>query len=224
MRSPVSARHVEWTVISSADDLMPQPSRRLIDLALDAGRDAANIDLSDLGTRCQSPLDAQFLNLWPGEHYRLLAAMTRRLAAKRVIEVGTATGMSALALRSAGARVTTYDVVPWSEFGTTLLRPSDFDDGIEQRIGDLSRPEYFGTQENDLRGADFIFVDGPKNGVFERAFTDLLLPALEGTNTIVVFDDIRLMSMVALWRELPVPKLDATSLGHWSGTGLIHLV
>jgi hypothetical protein len=27
--------------------------------------------------------------------------------------------------------------------------------------------------------------------------------------------------MVDLWRRIPYPKLDATSFGHWSGTGLV---
>jgi hypothetical protein len=38
---------------------------------------------------------------------------------------------------------------------------------------------------------------------------------------VVVFDDIRVLPMLQLWRDLPFPKLDATSLGHWSGTGLL---
>jgi hypothetical protein len=28
---------------------------------------------------------------------------------------------------------------------------------------------------------------------------------------------------VDLWRRLPVPKLDITSFGHWTGTGLLDL-
>jgi hypothetical protein len=39
----------------------------------------------------------------------------------------------------------------------------------------------------------------------------------------VVVDDIRLLEMVQLWRDLPYDKIDATSLGHWSGTGLLRL-
>ena len=36
-----------------------------------------------------------------------------------------------------------------------------------------------------------------------------------------VFDDIRQWTMLAIWRAVQRPKLDLTSFGHWSGTGLI---
>ena len=36
-----------------------------------------------------------------------------------------------------------------------------------------------------------------------------------------MFDDIRLLNMIEQWRALPRPKLDLTSFGHWSGTGLV---
>lgn len=32
--------------------------------------------------------------------------------------------------------------------------------------------------------------------------------------------DIRLWNMPAFWRDVPLPKLDLTSFGHWSGTGV----
>lgn len=38
---------------------------------------------------------------------------------------------------------------------------------------------------------------------------------------ILVFDDIRAWNMLAIWREIRMPKLDLTSFGHWSGTGLV---
>ena len=37
---------------------------------------------------------------------------------------------------------------------------------------------------------------------------------------LLVIDDIRVVSMVELWQNLPIAKLDVTSFGHWSGTGL----
>ena len=35
-----------------------------------------------------------------------------------------------------------------------------------------------------------------------------------------LFDDIKMHTMLKFWRDLPLPKLDITSFGHWSGTGL----
>jgi hypothetical protein len=78
------------------------------------------------------------------------------------------------------------------------------------------------TQIDTLRGADFILVDGPKDGAWEQNFCDAVLPKLSGSRKLPVFDDIRLLAMVQIWRDLPYPKLDATSVGHWSGTGFLH--
>lgn len=41
------------------------------------------------------------------------------------------------------------------------------------------------------------------------------------TAPIVMFDDIRLWNMLAIWWRLDRPKLDLTSFWHWSGTGLV---
>jgi hypothetical protein len=38
---------------------------------------------------------------------------------------------------------------------------------------------------------------------------------------VVMFDDIRLWNMLPFWQEIDRPKLDLTSFGHWSGTGLV---
>jgi hypothetical protein len=49
----------------------------------------------------------------------------------------------------------------------------------------------------------------------------VVLGRLTDRSRLVVFDDIKLMEMVQVWRDLPYPKLDATSFGHWSGTGFM---
>jgi hypothetical protein len=36
-----------------------------------------------------------------------------------------------------------------------------------------------------------------------------------------MFDDIRFWNMLRIWRNVAAPKLDITSFGHWSGTGLV---
>jgi hypothetical protein len=36
-----------------------------------------------------------------------------------------------------------------------------------------------------------------------------------------MFDDIRLMNLLSIWRGIQRPKMDITSFGHWSGTGLV---
>ena len=94
---PTPVRHAEYSMVMSADDEISRPSPELITTILDAVRIAQRIDLSDVCERIRSgPL---YPNVWPGEHYKLLAALVELRRPKLVIEIGTATGLSALALR-----------------------------------------------------------------------------------------------------------------------------
>jgi predicted O-methyltransferase YrrM len=216
---PVSARHVEWSAIASTDDEQPPPTDDLIGLALAAGEECRHLRLDDVAERCRTRLEAGWVNHWPGDHYRLLAALVKVIGASQAIEVGTFTGMGTLALARGGARVRTYDLVSWEQFPDTLLRADDFSHPIEQRIGDLADEQFFRSQVEVLQPAGLIFIDGPKDGLFEPAFVSRLLPVLR-PGQVVVFDDIRKLEMLQIWRDLPLPKLDITSLGHWAGTGL----
>jgi predicted O-methyltransferase YrrM len=222
---PVSARHVEWSAIASTDDEPSrcQPTDELILLALAAAKRALNLTLNSVAERCRTPLEASWVNHWPGDHYRLLAALVEVTGATQAVEIGTHTGMGALALSHAAGSCTprivhTYDVVPWEQFPNTLFLADDFDK-IEQRIGDLANARFFFDQEEILRSADLIFIDGPKDGVFEPMLVSLLLPVIR-PGQVLVFDDIRKLEMLQIWRDLPLTKLDVTSFGHWSGTGL----
>jgi hypothetical protein len=217
----VQARHAEWSLITSADDLIPRPTPELLEIAVAAIGDALRTPLTDLPGRCTG-LDLTYARTWPGEHYRLLPAMARAAPAGRVVEVGTFTGMGTVALLESGAQVTTYDLIPWNEFPHTVLTEADFV-SAEQRLGDLSDPGFFYAQTELLSEAGLIFVDGPKDGRFESAFSGLLREAFEGSGKLLVYDDIRVMTMIQFWRDLPLPKLDVTSFGHWAGTGLVLL-
>lgn len=215
-----------WSIISSAHDLYTRPNDELVGILADAASAARDADLTELEERCQ-PADARWIRCWPGEHYRLLTALVQQLQPRVAIEVGTFKGQGALAM-AAGAvetRVITYDIVPWRQFPDSALREEDFATGrIEQRIGDLGEESFRESQLSTLREADLIFIDGPKDGAWEQRAVRPLLDCLTDRPRLVIFDDIRLLEMVQLWRDLPFPKLDATSFGHWSGTGLLHTV
>jgi hypothetical protein len=64
-------------------------------------------------------------------------------------------------------------------------------------------------------------VDGPKDGIFERKLLQQLETVEFHKPLLVVMDDIRFWNMLAIWQEITRPKLDLTSFGHWSGTGLV---
>lgn len=221
---PVShASDTRWSVISSAHDLYTRPNDDLVAIALGAAERARHLRLDDLEARCQEP-DLTWIRTWPGEHYRLLPALVQEFGARHVLEIGTFKGHGTLALAAGGTDVdvVTYDVVPWGDFSDTALRPTDLADGrIQQCLGDLGEDSYRATQAGTLRAADLLFIDGPKDGSWEQHAVPEILSVLTDRRRLVVVDDIRLLAMVQLWRDLPLPKLDITSLGHWSGTGLL---
>jgi predicted O-methyltransferase YrrM len=220
---PIDARPVEPSLIAPPDRL---PSDRLIDLALRAVDSARSTDLRWLAERAgyERP------NVWPGEHYRLLSGLVATLRPTTVVEIGTATGLSALAMKAAlpkSGKLVTFDVVPWRKFpavpgvGAVALSDEDFADGrLEQRIDDLSIPEGWRRQSHILREADFVFIDAKHDGEQERAFLQAFDEIGFTRGPIVAFDDIRLWKLLAVWRDIARPKLDLTSFGHWSGTGL----
>jgi predicted O-methyltransferase YrrM len=167
----------------------------------------------------------EYVHLWPGEHYRLLAALVRLLKPSLILEIGTYRGHSALAMLpelEKGARLVTFDVVPWTEIDECLLLPEDFADGrVVQVVADLGDAREAKRHADLIRAADLIFVDAAKDGVLER----LILANFETLGlkdgVIVIFDDIRQWNMLDIWRSIRRPKLEVTSLGHYSGTGLI---
>jgi predicted O-methyltransferase YrrM len=217
------ARHKELSIIASLDDACGQPTRRLLDLALAASARAKDIQLTELDRRDSG--EKRWYRTWPGEHYLLLAALVAELQAKTVIEIGTFTGMGVLALAHflpADGRLVTFDLTSWREFPQTWLVESDFADGrIRQELADIGRRDGINPYRSLFEEADLIFIDAPKDGITEQLFIDAIASVGLRGNPIVVFDDIRLVNMVEIWRRLDRPKLDLTSFGHWSGTGLV---
>src|SRR5437763_1523962 len=104
----------------------------------------------------------------------------------------------------------------------SFLRTEDFeDDRLQQQIGDLSDAAVFDLHRSLIQETELLFVDRPKDGGFERK----LLRQLETVDfhkpLLLVMDDIRFWNMLAIWQDIARPKLDLTSFGHWSGTGLV---
>jgi predicted O-methyltransferase YrrM len=209
--------------VLSPDDYQAAPGRRLLELSQAAVSCALDLDLNDVAARFD-PKYARYLDIWPGEHYKLLAALTKIMAPRKVIEIGTYTGASFLAIKKflpPDAVFITYDIIAWRQFKNTGLKAEDFDAQHQQRTVDLADAESAKTQLTDLENAELIFVDAQKDGLMERRLCRLFDAIAFRTPPLVVFDDIRLVNMIKIWREIAHPKLDLTSFGHWSGTGLV---
>lgn len=212
------------SAIQAWDHSGPAP-RRLIELTMAATNAALNeINLDDIAVR---PTVPDYFTIWPGEHYKLMAGFVKVLQPKVLIEIGTDTGLSSLAMKKylpPDGKLVTFDLRPWREVPEHDLVEADFADGrLEQRIADLADPDVFEENRSLLQRAQLFFIDGPKNLTFETALMKHLRTIQFDQPPILIFDDTRLTSMLKFWYELPMPKLDLTGLGHWSGTGMIEL-
>ena len=215
---PIPEREGKRSVIMHPADV--RPTARIIDLALAAASRARELHFD-------SPVFSRYplFNVWPGQHYRFPAGLVAELQPRLIVEIGTFTGLSSLAMRSqlpAGGRIVTFDLVPWDQIQTTALTPADFQDGgMEQRITNLM--EWPGIEENRslLENADFIFIDAAKDGSGERILLEHFRKLNFKNKPILAFDDIRLWKMLQIWDEIPEPKMDVSSFAHWTGTGLV---
>jgi len=219
---PFKARHIKRTFVSSPDDEASRPTRELMELSLEFVKATFDVDVSDCCDRL--PPQPWQPDLWPGEHYQLLGGVVKHLQPKVVLEIGTETGLSALCLKKYlpdDGVVTTFDLIPYTDIENACLKATDFEDGrLVQALADLANPETFETYRELISKADFIFADGPKDGKFEPKFLELLDTVTFEKPPVVLFDDIRDMHMLGAWREITKPKLDFSSFGHWTGTGL----
>lgn len=225
--SPVVARDSYPSMVFSLYDQTPPPSPRLIEVTLTAVERIVRgeVDLSDLAARPNVP---HWFSTWPGEFYHLLAALVQVLQPRQIVEVGTCTGLSALALGKylpPGSAIATFDLWPWQAVMGTVLTEADFADGrLTQHLCNLANPASFERHREMLTSCDLFVVDGPKDNVFEYRFTEHLRTLQPAGRPLVLYDDIRLWSMLRFWRLLPLPKLDVTSFASWSGSGLAELV
>lgn len=220
---PFRAPNVQLSAIVSNHD-EARPTRHLLEVAADSFRLGLDIDLSSVSEREKT--DIKWSSVFPGEHYRLLAALMMHLKPRIVVEIGTYLGLATLAIRKflpAEGVVHTFDVIRWNDFRDTCFVESDFaDGGIVQHLDDLTDFTQVEKHRSLLEQADFIFVDALKDGIQEKRFLENFEKIQLKKDCLVMFDDIRVWNMVAIWRNITRPKLDVTSMGHWSGSGLIH--
>jgi predicted O-methyltransferase YrrM len=220
---PVKADHGEYSMILSMHDEPSRASSSLLKLSLAAIEAASSLDLSDISARfIHSPV---YSEIWPGEHYKLLAGLTLALKPEVAIEIGTATGLSALCMKKflpQGSRIVTFDVIPWQQYPNSLLQQEDFSDGsLVQEVANLADMNAIEKNYDLLSQATLIFIDAVHDGALEKKLVENFQKIRFQKKVYIVFDDIRTWNMLKMWREIRFPKIDLTSFGHWSGTGLV---
>ena len=218
-----TVRHPIESACWSVDDDPAAQSFADWDYLLKAVRTAADCRID-----CANP----FVNAFPGDHYRLLAGLIYNLDRSsgpvKIVDIGTHLGTSARAMLDFSAdedEVITFDVTEWTDYPTTYLTEEDFSSGkLVQHIEDLQELQTFARFSKMLCDADFIMCDGPKDGVFERKFYSLLSTLdFPKKQRWLFLDDIRFPSEMVSWRIIDSPKIDLTSFGHFSGTGLVNI-
>lgn len=218
---PFSSRDRAPSMVFSLDDDPNGPTETLLDLVFDAGRLCSRISLADIRDSRRS---AELVDAWPGEQYRFLAAVVQTLRPRTVVEIGTFVGLSTIVMKQflpLDGRIITYDITGWRTLESPCFVDADFKDGrLEQRIADLSDPVTCAAHRDILEAADLLFIDGPHDGETETRMIANFRQIAFRRPPLLVFDDIRLWTMLKFWRELALPKMDVTSFGHWSGTGV----
>lgn len=224
-RCPVSVRHAEPTYLLSLDDEPYGPDKKLIEIIIAAASECVETDLSVVSSKMKG---VKYPDIWPGEHYKILAALIKVIQPKVVVEIGTAEGLSALSILHylpKDSILHTFDIIPYSLIANHVLSDIDFLDGrLVQHIADISTVDQFEYYYPILSSADLIFMDGPKDSLMEPATMKLFDQYSLPKEPIIVFDDIRLLNMLAVWRSIRKPKMDITSFGHWSGTGIVRWI
>lgn len=211
-------RAAEPSALLSLDDEPWRPSPRLFRLAVGIAGVAPWIVHHKLMARSAG---IRWFETFPGEHYHLLTALAAILEPRVIWEFGTDTGMSAVALIEgySAARLYTVDLVDWTTRPQAWLTAED--DQVTQIVANMGAPWLFERWGAELAEAELVVVDGPKDGSTEASFLELLAAVPFRRNPIVVFDDIRVANMLYVWRGIRRSKMDLTSFGHFTGTGLV---
>jgi predicted O-methyltransferase YrrM len=167
----------------------------------------------------------------PGkEHYWLLASLSIQLSNKSIIELGTHTGNSAYMLSYGNRKlknnnkIITFDITDKSKVLKDTVN-------VDYRIEDMFDPVIREKNRELLLTSDMIFIDiDPHEGIMEY---DMYVWLKDNDyKGIIMFDDIHLgpghmgvtsgNSMTDFWNKVDARyKIDLTSVGHWSGTGLV---
>jgi len=144
--------------------------------------------------------------------YRLYAYLSTFFYKTTILDIGTRTGGSALALSyNPNNEVISYDLV---EQGASAIEKEN----ITWKIMDFMEDE-----ELDWDNISIVMIDvDPHDGSQERVMMDWLRD--KGWKGLLLHDDIGpgWPDIQLMWDEIPEEKFDVTEIAHMSGTGLVN--
>jgi predicted O-methyltransferase YrrM len=174
----------------------------------------------------------------PGEHYALFLAIASQLSNKKIIEIGTCIGHSALVFSYNSIinnnNIYTYDINS-SQINLNKLTANNIKFSTENLMN--SNYRNLPHIKEHILSSDIIFIDiDPHIGLLEYEF--YLFLRKENFKGIIIFDDIYMgkqghafehrkllghFMYENLWSKIPdYEKICVSHLGHVSGTGIIN--
>lgn len=198
-----------------------RPSAKLMNIVSDLTRAYCDFNYTDSFNN--GSIWDIYNSAYTGEHYRLLALIAKATNARKVIEIGTFRGASAASiLNNTNANVIGYDLMSAKNYTDNYLSNEFYENGrFTERLGDLYSKKHLNQLLDDLKDADILFLDGPKDYTFEKYIFEELQKFSSKKEILIIVDDIKLSPMVELWHSVNFEKIDISFLGHWSGTGLM---
>jgi hypothetical protein len=172
------------------------------------------IDLTKLNKYVEWNSDNfKYFNLEAGkEHYKLLAYLSTVITSKKIIDIGTYFGFSATAFAyNKDKQIISYDIFDWIPDDKITIKSAE---NVQLKVMNCL------YDIDNIIDTDLIMIDIDHNGNNELNILDTLRKA--NYKGLVLLDDIGLNEeMIKLWNDIPEKKIDISSVGHWSKTGLV---
>ena len=163
----------------------------------------------DTQSKTGAPVD-WFFGSAGEEHYRLLMKISTFFNGKTLYDIGTYQGSSALALAHNDSNfVLSFDIA-LNDIAPKLKKPN-----MNFMLGDVLNLDMAG-----VISSPFVMLDTVHDGSYENRFYHMLKH--NGFKGLLFLDDIYLNdAMRMFWDSITEPKYDLTSVGHFSGNGIV---
>lgn len=162
--------------------------------------------------------DMEFFGNCGRQHYRFLAYISTLFNNIDIFDIGTHRGSAALALSyNSTNKVYSFDIENRTKNYTKTPSNIEF---VQYNLFD-------NPNNNDwtkkILNSPLIFLDiDPHDGILEYKFYKFLLD--NNYEGFLILDNIHYFDgMRVFWNKIKTPKYDLTSIGHWSGTGLVNI-